>query len=140
MCLFVRPNRYISTFRPYKPYIFGKLMTHPSPYTDPPSPPYGLLSLAQFTLSMFHHIFVSPQPNIIFKLQILFQNSSTIFTFRRPSVNKGDIPPSLHYMTFYTTQSIYFLKAYDQTRPDHFFTSSLSFLHQLFINCPLVHH
>ena len=49
----------------------------PITYTDPPSPPYGLLSLAQFTLSMFHHIFVSPQPNIIFKLQILFQNSNT---------------------------------------------------------------
>ena len=53
-CVFVCPSKSVtsplfSTFRPYKPYIFGKLMTHPSPYTDPPSPPYGLLSLAQFT-------------------------------------------------------------------------------------------
>ena len=69
------------------------------------------------------------QPNIIFKLRILFQNSSTIFTFRRPSVDKGDIPPSLHYMTFYTTQTIYFLKAYDQTKPDHVFISYSSIAH-----------
>ena len=38
-------------------------------------------------------------------------------------MDKGDIPPSLHYMTFYTTQTIYFLKAYDQTNPDHVFIS-----------------
>ena len=37
------------------------------------------------------------------KLRILFQNSSSIFTFRpsvRMCVDKGDIPPYLHYMTF----------------------------------------
>ena len=118
-------------------------MTHPSPYTDPPSPPYGLLSLAQFTLSMFYHIFVSPQPNIIFKLRILFQNSSTIFTFRRPSVDKGDIPPSLHYMTFYTTQSIYFLKVYDQTRSlfHHLLITPSSLIHQFIISfSPVLYH
>ena len=42
-----------------------------------------------------------------------FQNSSPIFTFRCPSVVlKRDIPPYIHYMTFYTTQTKYFLKAY----------------------------
>ena len=49
-----------------------------------------------------------------------FQNSSSIFTFRcpsvRPSVDKCDIPPYLDYMTFQTAQTIqtiYFLKADD---------------------------
>ena len=37
------------------------------------------------------------------KLRILFQNSSSIFTFRGVCVDKRDMPPYLHYMTFKTT-------------------------------------
>ena len=105
----------------------------PITYTDPPSPPYGLLSLAQFTLSMFHHIFVSPQPNIIFKLRILFQNSSTIFTFRRQWTKV-----TYHLLStiwpFVPHKPYIFWKL--MTRPIQITSSSA--IHQLPISSPLV--
>ena len=81
------------------------------------------------------------QSVISLKLRILFQNSSPIFTFR-PYVNKRDIPPYLHYMTFYTTQSIYFLKVYDQTRSlfHHFLVTSSSLLYHFFTSYSSIAH
>ena len=40
-----------------------------------------------------------------------------MFCFLNSSVDKRDILPFLHYMTFQTTQTKYFLKAYDTHYP-----------------------
>ena len=83
------------------------------------------ISLSLSIFSFPHHFFF-PISLAIFlepaftKLQILFQISSTIFTFRpcvRPCVDKRDIPPYLHFMTSQVTETKYFLKAYDTHYP-----------------------
>ena len=62
------PDHFSTLWRstPYKQNIFWNLMTpsihwltdhSPITHTDPPSPPYGLLSLAQFTMSSYQDAF-----------------------------------------------------------------------------------
>ena len=106
------PDHFSTLWRstPYKQNIFWNLMTpsfhwltdhSPITYTDPQSPPYGLLSLAQFTLSSLKYALNSTfrggarfaiarfwfNPPVLQKLSSLSQNQLSHLSFQSSPVD-----------------------------------------------------